>query len=147
MKKFMKIVLAIVISGGILALGGCVFSVFLAGKAVESVDKTIKTTQKQTAEDDAALKAMLDKTKPVIVKDDFGGYKAEYTMTNDTKKDFDYIQVNYEVLDGKGVKISDDFTNITDIKSGQVFKVTLDIYEDGAATHKITSITTNPLKD
>lgn len=147
MKKFLKIVMAIVVAGGILALGGCVFSVFLAGKAVESVDKSIKTSEQKTKDINAQLTAEISKTKPVIKKEEYGGYKAEYTLKNPTKEKLEYIEINYAVFDANHTKIDDSFTNITDIEAGQTFKVTLDIYEDGATTHEITSISTTPFED
>lgn len=147
MKKFLKIVMAIVIAGGVLALGGCVFSVFLAGKAVESVDKTIKEDKAKTSDINSQLTAEMKKTKPVIKKEEYGGYKAEYTLKNPTKEKLDYIEVNYAVFDANHTKIGDSFTNITDIEAGQTFKVTLDIYEEGATTHEITSISSTPFED
>jgi hypothetical protein len=146
MKKVFKIILGVVIAGVILAFGGCALTLFTAGKAVESVDKAIKQEEKKTEDKDALLQAMLDKApKPVETKDEFS-YTVEYTLTNDTKETFDYIEVQYDVFDQNGVKLGNSFTNISDVTAGQVFKIKLDLYQEGAASYKITSISSSALK-
>jgi hypothetical protein len=146
MKTVFKIIIGVVIAGLLLVAGGIALTVFTAGKAVESVDKTIKHEQKKTEDKDALLQAMLDKApKPVETKDEFN-YTVEYTLTNDTKETFDYIEVQYDVFDQNGVKLGNSFTNISDVTAGQVFKIKLDLYQEGAASYKITSISSSALK-
>jgi hypothetical protein len=146
MKTVFKIIIGVVIAGFLLVAGGIALTVFTAGKAVESVDKTIKQEQKKTENKDALLQTMLDKApKPVETKDEFS-YTVEYTLTNDTGEDFDYIQLSADVFDKNGTKLGNNMTNITDVKAGQTFKLKIDLYQEGAASYKITSITSDPLK-
>lgn len=146
MKKVFKIVIGLVIAGVILAIGGVVVTLFAANEVVESVDEVIKEEEKKTEDKDALLQSMLDKAPaPVETKDDFS-YTVEYTLTNDTGEDFDYIQVDYDIFDANNVKLGNNMTNITEVTAGQTFKIKLDLYQEGAASYKITSITTNPLK-
>jgi hypothetical protein len=146
MKKIFKIIIGVVIAGVILAFGGCALTLFTAGKAVESVDKSIKQEQKKSDDKDKLLQAMLDKApKPVETKDDYS-YTVEYTLKNDTDQTFDYIQISADVFDSKGVKLGNDMTNITDVKPNQTFKLKLDLYQEGASSYKITSITSDALK-
>jgi hypothetical protein len=146
MKTVFKIIIGVVIAGFLLVAGGIALTLFTAGKAVESVDKTIKQEEKKTENKDALLQAMLDKApKPVETKDEFN-HTVAYTLTNDTKEDFDYIQLSADVFDKDGTKLGNNITNITDVKAGQTFKLKLDLYQEGAASYKITSITSDPLK-
>jgi hypothetical protein len=143
MKKFLKIVLGLVIAGVILAIGGVVVTLFAANEVVESVDTAIKEEEKKTDDMDALLQAMLDKAPaPVETKDDYS-YTVEYTLTNDTGRDFSYIEVQYDVFDANGVKLGNSFTNISNVTNGQVFKIKLDLYQEGAASYKITSISSS----
>lgn len=146
MKTVFKIVLGIIIAVFVIGIGGIALTVFTAGKAVESVDKTIKQEQKKSNDKDKLLQAMLDKApKPVETKDDYS-YTVEYTLKNDTGESFDYIQISADVFDKDGVKLGNNMTNITDVKPDQTFKLKLDLYQEGAASYKITSISSNPLE-
>jgi hypothetical protein len=146
MKKFLKIVLGLVVAGVILAIGGVVVTLFAANEVVESVDTAIKEEEKKTDDKDALLQAMLDKAPaPVETKDDYS-YTVEYTLVNDTGVDFDYIEVQYDVFDANNVKLGNSFTNISDVTNGQTFKVKLDLYQEGAASYKITSISSSAFK-
>jgi hypothetical protein len=143
MKKVFKIVLGLVIAGVILAIGGVVVTLFAANEVVESVDEVIKEEEKKTDDKNALLQAMFDKAPaPVETKDDFS-YTVEYTITNDTGVDFDYIEVEYDVFDANNVKLGNSFTNISDVTNGQTFKIKLDLYQEGASSYKITSISSS----
>lgn len=143
MKKVFKIVIGLVIAVGVLAIGGIAFTLFAANEVVEEVDKTIKEEEKKAEDKDVLLQGMLDKAPaPVETKDEFS-YSVEYTLLNDTGETFDYIQVDYDVFDANGVKLGNNFTNITDVTNGQTFKIKLDLYQEGAASYKITSISSN----
>ena len=103
-------------------------------------------SEKKSDDKDKLLQAMLDKApKPVETKDDYS-YTVEYTLTNDSDQTFDYIQISADVFDSKGVKLGNDMTNITDVKPNQTFKLKLDLYQEGVASYKITSITSDALK-
>lgn len=143
MKKVMKIVVGIVIAVMILAFGGCALTLFTANKAVEEIDKSIKKDEKKEANKEELLQVMLDKAKPVETKDEFT-YSVEYTLKNDTKESFDYIQLEADVFDKNGVKLGNNMTNITEVKPGQTFKLVLDLFQEGAASYKITKISSEP---
>lgn len=139
MKKTIKILAVVFTVVLILGIGGCALALFTANEAVETIDKEIKKVEQKTEDQDALLQGMLDKAQPVEKKDEFS-YTVEYTLVNDTGEDFDYIQVEYDVFDANGVKLGNNFTNITDVKNGQTFKITLDLYQEGATTYKVTKI-------
>lgn len=139
MKKVFKIVAGIVIAVGVLAIGGCVLTIFTAKEAVEEIDKSIKKEEKKVANKDELLQAMLDKAQPVETKDEFS-YSVEYTLINDTEETFDYIQLNADVFDSAGTKLGNNMTNITEVQPGQTFKLKLDLYQEGAASYKLTKI-------
>jgi hypothetical protein len=146
MKTIFKVIIGVIIAAFILGIGGCALGLYATNEAVKTVDKVVKDEQKKTDNKDTLLQEMLDKApKPVVKKDEFN-YTVTYTLKNDTKEDFDYIQLNYDVFDKDNVKLSNDFVNITDVKAGQTFKLKLDLYQEGADHYKITSITSDALK-
>jgi hypothetical protein len=142
MKKLFKFVLAIVIAVVVLVGIGIGVTAYTASKVVKSVDHTVKTMQKQTTSKDQELQAMLAKAKPVETHTDMD-YSVEYTLTNDTKDSFDYVQINADVFDKGGVKLGNDMTNITNVQPGQTFKLKLDLYQEGATSYKITNISSS----
>jgi hypothetical protein len=140
-----KVILGVILGIVVLGFGGCALTLFTAGKAVDSVDKAIKEETKKSDDKDALLKVIFDKAKPVEKKDDFS-YTVELTVTNDTKENFDYIEVQYDIFDANGVKLGNNFSNISNVTAGQTFKITLDLFQEEAASYKITSVSSSPLK-
>jgi hypothetical protein len=138
-----KIILGIVIAGAVLVFGGCALTLFTANEVVEEVDKVVQEEVQKTEDKNAMLEKMLEEAgEPVVTRDEWT-YTVEYTLTNNTGVDFDYIEVQYDVFDAEGVKLGNNFTNITDVTDGQKFKVTLDLYQEGAETYEITSISSS----
>lgn len=134
-----KILIGVLLAGGLVALG--LLGVILAGTAsvVDEVDNAIQEEEARSQAVDEALQAMLDEApEPEITRNEWE-YIVTYTMT--ATQDFDYIQLEYDVFDAEGVKIANDFTNISDVKEGQTFKMTLNLYQDGAEDYDITKIT------
>ncbi|QKE74786.1 hypothetical protein HPK19_19495 [Arthrobacter citreus] len=142
MKKFFKVILWIFSIGVILGIGGCVASVFVVGKAVKDTATEISSKNK---EEKKALKEILKNApKPVVKRNEFE-YTVTYTFKNTSKIDFDYIELDLNVYDKKGTKIDTNMTNITDVKAGQTFKMTVNLYQDGADHYDINSFTNSPL--
>jgi hypothetical protein len=139
MKTIFKIIIGVIIALIILAIGGCVLTYYVADSAVESIDKSIKKDEQKQANKDELLKGMLAKAKVEEHKDEYS-FTVDYTMVNDSKESFDYIQLNADVFDSKGTKLDNTMSNITNVQPGQTFKITLDLYEEGATTYKVTSI-------
>jgi hypothetical protein len=138
-----KIILGVLLGFVVLGFGGCALTLFIGGSAVNEIDKSIKKEEKKVANKDDLLQEILDKSKPVETKDEFS-YTVEYTLVNDTKEAFDYIQLEADVFDKNGVKLGNNMTNITEVKPGQTFKLTLDLYQEGATSYKITKISATP---
>lgn len=113
---------------------------YTANQAAKSIDHSIKQEQKKTNDKDKLLSEMLSKAPaPTVVHDQYS-YTVEYTLTNNTNETFDYIQLNADVFDKNGTKLGNDMSNITNVKPGQTFKIKLDLYQEGAASYKITGI-------
>lgn len=144
MKKFIKFIVGIIVAVLILVAIGIGVTAYTASKAVQSVDHSIKTMQAQTSDKDAELKAMLAKAKPVVTHTDME-YYVTYTLVNDTKDSFDYVQLNADVFDKNGVKLGNDMGNITNVKAGQTFQLKIQFIEQDAVSYKITGISSSAL--
>jgi len=142
MKKVLKIFLWIFVIIVILVVGGCAASLFVANEAVKVVDESITEAQEEQETHDAILKEMFDQA---VITENKGDWSHEviYTVTNSSDITFDYIEIEYSMLDKDGVKLGSGFDNITDIAPGQAFKVTIDLYLDGAETYVIDEISSS----
>lgn len=144
MKKFFKFIMGVVVTVVVLIVVGVGITAYTANKAVQSVDHTVKTIQNATQSKDQELADMLSKAPaPTETHDDYS-YTAEYTLTNNTKDTFDYIQLNADVFDKNGTKLGNDMANITNVTPGQTFKVKLTFVEQGANSYKVTGISSTP---
>lgn len=143
MKKRTKVILGSLGIVTVLGIGGCTLSLFAVGSAVNT------TVTDMNNEDKAQEKALADMLKnapkPVVKKDEFT-YNVTYTFTNKSKFDFDYIELDLNVYDKDNVKLDTNMTNITDVKAGQTFKMTVDLYQDGADHFDVNALTNSPLK-
>jgi hypothetical protein len=134
-------------------VGLCIVGVMFSDKPEPITEDAPKVEQpvakepaKKEADDpDVLLKEMLEKAPAPVVKHDEYQNIVEYTLTNDTGYDFEYIEVQYDVFDKNNVKLANDYANISDVKNGQSFKVIIDMYQDGADHYEITKITTDAL--
>lgn len=140
----MKVVVGIVLAFLVIVVIGISLLAAGAHQAVKTVDQSVKQQQQQDQSKDQLLQAMLNKAPaPVVHKDEYS-YSVEYTLTNNTKENFDYIQLNADVFDKNGVKLGNDMTNITDVKAGQVFKLKLDFYQQDSNSYRVTGISSTP---
>ena len=142
MNKTVKTILVTVGTVFVLGLGGCFASLALIGgvtnEVVESVDSSITEMEVQAQEEQAILDEIFaNAQEPVIERDEYS-YNVTYTFTNHSDKDFDYIELGLNVYDKDGAKIDTNWTNITDIKSGQTFKMTADLYQSEAETFEFS---------
>jgi hypothetical protein len=143
MKKFIKVTLIIIGILSILGIGGCVASMFLVGTAV---NETVKEVDKQDKAEKKALADMLKNApKPVVKKDEYN-YTVTYTFKNNSNIKFDYIELDLNVYDKNGTKLDTNMTNITDVKPGQTFKMSVDLYQDGADHFDINTLTNSALE-
>lgn len=143
MKKGTKIVLGTFGIVAVLGFGGCAFSMFAVGNAVNT---TVTDMNNQDKAEKKALDEMLKNApKPIIKKDEYT-YNVTYTFTNKSKFDFDYIELDLNVYDKDNVKLDTNMTNITDVKAGQTFKMTIDLYQDGADHFDVNALTNSPLE-
>lgn len=149
MRKALKILLIGI--GVLFALG--VVGVIFSDKPPVTEDKPTKIEEpivkekemKEADDPNKLLNEMLEKAPaPVVKKDEYQNI-VEYTLTNNTGYDFEYIEVQYDVFDKNNVKIANDYANISDVTNGQTFKVVIDMYQDGADHYEITKITANAL--
>jgi hypothetical protein len=142
MKKAVKITLLVVGILAVLGFGGCVASMFLVGSAV---NETVKEIDKKDNAEQKALDDMLKNApKPKVERNEYE-YKVTYTFKNTSKINFDYIELQLNVFDKNGTKLDTNFTNITDVKSGQTFSMTVDLYQEGAEKFEVNSFSANPL--
>ncbi len=141
MKKFFKIIVGIAAVLIILGVGGCAIMTYIVGS---SIDDTVTEMNEETESADEQLQAMLEKATFTDKKDEFS-WVVEVLMENNTERDFDYIEIEYAMFDAEGVKIGSSFTNITDIKAGESFRMELDLYEEGVASYEVTKISSSAL--
>ena len=142
MKKGLKIFIWVIVILGILTIGGCVATLFVANEAVKVVDESIQEVEQEQANEDALLQAMFEKAVVTENKTDYS-FEVVYEVTNDSDVAFDYIEVEYSMYDANGTKLGGSFTNITDIAPGQKFRVELNLYEEGTTTYKIDKISSS----
>lgn len=142
MKKGLKIFLWVIVILGILGIGGCVATIFVANEAVKVVDESIQEVEQKQNEEDALLQAMFDKAVVTENKNDYS-FEVVYEVTNDSDITFDYIEVEYSMYDANGTKLGGSFTNITDIAPNQKFQVKLDLYKEGTVSYKIDKVSSS----
>lgn len=128
MKKAFKVVLWIFAGGIILGFGGCVASGLLVGKAVKDV---AVETSNENKERKKATDEMLKNAKITKKVDEFNGTDITYTFTNNSKFDFEYLELSLNAYDKEGTKLETNMSNITNIKKGQTFKITVNMYQEG----------------
>lgn len=154
MKKTIKGILIGIGALAVLGFGGCVATVLTVGTAVDSAVEEVDTAMKEvdtaikeievtsSKEKEALDKIFANAPEPIVEKGAFN-YDVTYTFTNDSELDFDYIQMDADVLDKDGIKLGTALANITDVKAGQTFKMKLHLYQDGAESYEILKFTSN----
>lgn len=143
MKKVLKVLLIVISSLIILSFGGCALTLFVGGKAVNEVAKDYDKQDK--AEKQAIENMLKNAPKPIEKKDDYN-WTVTYTFTNKSKINFDYIELDLNIYDKDNVKLDTNMTNITDVKAGQTFKLTIDIYQENADHYDIETLTNSALE-
>lgn len=77
--------------------------------------------------DSATTEAKAEEKEPYTIseenlaKDEFSA-KITGTLTNNTDKDYDYIQIEYNLYDADGAQIGTAFANTNNLKAGGVWK-------------------------
>jgi hypothetical protein len=128
MKKFFKVVLWIFVGGMILGFGGCAVTTIFVGKAVKDV--AVETHNENKARKEACAE-MLKNAKITKAKDSLNSTNVTYEFKNNSKFDFEYLELSLNAYDKKGTKLDTNFSNITNIKKGQTFKITVNMYQEG----------------
>lgn len=143
MKKFFKVILWIFVGCTILGFGGCVVSTLVVGKAVKDV--AVDTSNENKARKKALEDMMKNAPKPVVKTDEFNGTDITYTFKNTSKYDFDYIELTLNAYDKNGTKLDTNMSNITDIKKGQTFKITVNMYQENYDHYDVNAFTDSAL--
>ncbi len=87
------------------------------------------------------INEMLQKATMKKVTDEFGDVEYVYTLVNDSKYDFEYLEMTYDELDANGVKINGNSDIIDNVKAGQSFQLKVQYLDENAASYKITGLT------
>jgi hypothetical protein len=127
MKKFFKIIGGII--GGIIVLG--IIAGIVGGNSSSDTSSSKPTTSKPTApvtapatsDSNAELQAMLKSAPAPVVKKDDMSMEVTYTLTNNTKDKFDYVELDVDFYNKAGVKIGSEMTNTENVTAGQKFQL------------------------
>ena len=144
MKKFFKVMAWIIGGVIILGFGGCVASTLLVGKAVKDV--AVETHNENKERKQAVADMLKNAPKPVIKTDEFNGTDITYTFKNTSKFDFEYLELSLNAYDKKGTKLDTNMSNIPNIKKGQTFKITVNMYQEGYDHYDINEFGESPFQ-
>ena len=147
MNKTVKTVLITVGILFMLGMGGCVASMFLVGGAVnevvEEVDNSLVEMEEEAQNEQAVLDEIFKNAPEPKIEDDGYMKNVIYTFENKSDLDFDYIQLDLDVYDGNNVKLGTNMTNITDVKAGETFQMSVLLYQEGADHFEVNKFTNN----
>lgn len=157
MKKFFKIIGGII--GGIIVIGiiGAVAGgnsssstptkpTAVTAPAPEKATQAPKPTPAPSSPDDE-LKAMLQTAPAPVVKKDEISYDVTYTLTNNTKDSFDYVELDVDFYNKAGVKVDTGMVNTTHVSAGQKFELNVTTMKQDVDSYKVVGIYSSALHD
>lgn len=73
-------------------------------------------------------------------RDEFGISYIVGRVRNNSDKEYSYAEINFVLLDADGAQVGSTFDNVTDLQPGVTWKFRAMVFEDDAATAKVTEL-------
>ncbi|WP_234346332.1 FxLYD domain-containing protein [Collinsella provencensis] len=135
-KSVWKIILIVVVVIGVIGAVGS------GGKSDSkgSADAPAQEQKQEQEEPESEPYAITDET--LDTSNQFSAYITG-TLTNNTDRDLDYIQVEYVLYDADGAQIGTALANTNNLKAGGAWKFEAAAFEDGAeiASFELADVT------